>query len=147
MNVERYDDEVKTLFEAAQQQAVMNYHQELSTKHFIVALCGQPDGFFKFLLHNVNADEKAFTAEAKELLKKIPSVKGQDGLTMSMGLARVLGKSEQAAGQGEINIGHLLGAIVEDGDGDVVSLCKKFGLTKKVVEFFIFAICRRASRG
>ncbi len=134
MNVERYDDEVKTLFEAAQQQAVMNYHQELSTKHFIVALCGQPDGFFKFLLHNIKADEKAFTADAKELLKKIPSVKGQDGLAMSMGLARVLGKAEQAAGQGEINVGYLLGAIVEDGDSEVVSLCKKYGMTKKIVE-------------
>ncbi|MEA5091666.1 Chaperone protein ClpB [bioreactor metagenome] len=133
MNVERYDDEVKTLFEAAQQQAVMNYHQELSTKHFIVALCGQADGFFKFLLTNVKADEKAFAADAKELLKKIPSVKGQDGLTMSMGLARALGKAEQDAGQGEINIGHLLGAIVEDGDSEVVALCKKYGLTKKVV--------------
>lgn len=133
MNVERYDDEVKTLFEAAQQQAVMNYHQELSTKHFLVALCGQPDGFFKFLLTNIKADEKAFVADAKELLKKIPSVKGQDGLTMSMGLARALGKAEQDAGQGEINIGHLLGAIVEDGDSEVVALCKKYGLTKKVV--------------
>jgi len=134
MNVERYDDEVKTLFEAAQQQAVMNYHQELSTKHFLVALCGQPDGFFKFLLTNIKADEKAFTAEAKDLLRKIPSVKGQDGLTMSMGLARVLGKAEQDAGQGEINIEHLLGAIVEDGDSEVVSLCKKYGLTKKIVK-------------
>ena len=112
----------------------MNYHQELSTKHFIVALCGQPDGFFKFLLHNIKADEKAFTADAKELLKKIPSVKGQDGLAMSMGLARVLGKAEQAAGQGEINVGYLLGAIVEDGDSEVVSLCKKYGMTKKIVE-------------
>lgn len=134
MNVERYDEEVKTLFEAAQQQAVMNYHQELSTKHFIVALCGQPDGFFKFLLQNIKANEKEFTADAKALLKKIPSVKGQDGLTMSMGLARVLGKAEQNAGQGEINIGHLLGAIVEDGDSEVVALCKKYGLTKKIVE-------------
>ena len=134
MNVERYDDEVKTLFEAAQQQAVMNYHQELSTKLFLVALCGQPDGFFKFLLTNIKADEKAFTAEAKDLLRKIPSVKGQDGLTMSMGLVRVLGKAEQDAGQGEINIEHLLGAIVEDGDSEVVSLCKKYGLTKKIVK-------------
>ena len=30
---ERYSEEVKAILEAAQQQAVMNYHQELTTAH------------------------------------------------------------------------------------------------------------------
>ena len=38
MKEERYSDEVKTLLEAAQQQAVMNYNQELSTVHLLSSL-------------------------------------------------------------------------------------------------------------
>lgn len=34
---ERYSEEVKA---TAQQQAVMNYHQELTTAHVLAALCG-----------------------------------------------------------------------------------------------------------
>ena len=34
---ERYSEEVKAILEAAQQQAVMNYHQELTTAHILAA--------------------------------------------------------------------------------------------------------------
>lgn len=133
MKEERYSDEVKTLLEAAQQQAVMNYNQELSTVHLLASLCGQ-EGFFKFLLQSLKIDEKAFTQEAKDLLPKIPQVKGQDALRMSMGLARVFGLAEKDAGENEINIANLVGALVEDGDSDVVTLCKKYGIDKKKVK-------------
>ena len=133
MKEERYSDEVKTLLEAAQQQAVMNYNQELSTVHLLASLCGQ-EGFFKFLLQSLKIDEKAFTQETKDLLRKIPQVKGQDALRMSMGLARVFGLAEKEAGENEINIANLVGALVEDGDSDVVALCKKYGIDKKKVK-------------
>ena len=133
MKEERYSDEVKTLLEAAQQQAVMNYNQELSTVHLLASLCGQ-EGFFKFLLQSLKIDEKAFTQETKDLLRKIPQVKGQDALRMSMGLARVFGLAEKDAGENEINIANLVGALVEDGDSDVVALCKKYGIDKKKVK-------------
>lgn len=133
MKEERYSDEVKTLLEAAQQQAVMNYNQELSTVHLLASLCGQ-EGFFKFLLQSLKIDEKAFTQEAKDLLRKIPQVKGQDALRMSTGLARVFGLAEKDAGENEINIANLVGALVEDGDSDVVALCKKYGIDKKKVK-------------
>jgi len=133
MKEERYSDEVKTLLEAAQQQAVMNYNQELSTVHLLTSLCGQ-EGFFKFLLQSLKIDERAFTQEAKDLLRKIPQVKGQDALRMSMGLARVFGLAEKDADENEINIANLVGALVEDGDSDVVALCKKYGIDKKKVK-------------
>ena len=133
MKEERYSDEVKTLLEAAQQQAVMNYNQELSTVHLLASLCGQ-EGFFKFLLQSLKIDEKAFTQEAKDLLRKIPQVNGQDALRMSTGLARVFGLAEKDAGENEINIANLVGALVEDGDSDVVALCKKYGIDKKKVK-------------
>ena len=73
---ERYSEEVKSILEAAQQQAVINYNQELTCAHLLVALAGS-EGFFPFLLKNAGADAGTFTAEAKRLVQKIPSVKGQ----------------------------------------------------------------------
>ena len=64
---ERYSEEVKSILEAAQQQAVMNYQQELSCAHILVALSSS-EGFFRFLLANVKADERNFAQEAKALM-------------------------------------------------------------------------------
>ena len=129
---ERYSEEVKAILEAAQQQAVMNYHQELTTAHVLAALCGS-DGFFKYLLQSLHIDENAFSKDAKALVQKIPGVKGQDRqLMMGTGFARVmaiLGQSKE-----EIGIGQLVAAMASDGDSDVVSLSRKYGIDKKKVE-------------
>lgn len=131
---ERYSEEVKSILEAAQQQAVMNYQQELSCAHILVALSSS-EGFFRFLLANVKADERNFAQDAKALMQRIPSVKGQDRqLVMSTALARVLGLAAQAAGQGEVNVGNLVAALAGDGDSETVSLLKKYGIDKKKVE-------------
>lgn len=129
---ERYSEEVKAILEAAQQQAVMNYHQELTTAHVLAALCGS-DGFFKYLLQSLHIDENAFSKDAKALVQKIPGVKGQDRqLMMGTGFTRVmaiLGQSKE-----EIGIGQLVAAMASDGDSDVVSLFRKYGIDKKKVE-------------
>lgn len=141
---ERYSEEVKSILEAAQQQAVINYNQELTCAHLLVALAGS-EGFFLFLLKNAGADVSTFTAEAKRLVKKIPSVKGQDrGLMMSTGAARVLAIAAQNAGQGEVNICHLVGALASDGDSDVTALLKKYGITKNKAEGLYMAYTNSA---
>lgn len=141
---ERYSEEVKSILEAAQQQAVINYNQELTCAHLLVALAGS-EGFFPFLLKNAGADAGTFTAEAKRLVQKIPSVKGQDrGLMMSTGAARVLAISAQNAGQGEVNICHLVGALASDGDSDVTALLKKYGITKNKAEGLYMAYTNSA---
>lgn len=141
---ERYSEEVKSILEAAQQQAVINYNQELTCAHLLVALAGS-EGFFPFLLKNAGADAGNFTAEAKRLVQKIPSVKGQDrGLMMSTGAARVLAIAAQNAGQGEVNICHLVGALASDGDSDVTALLKKYGITKNKAEGLYMAYTNSA---
>ncbi len=130
---ENFSESVKSILEAAQQQAVMNYHQELTTAHVVAALCGS-DGFFKFLLQTLHVNPDAFTAEAKALVQKIPGVKGQDRqLMMGTGFARVMAILSQS-GKSEITLGDLVATIVSDGDNDVVSLFKKYGIDKKKVE-------------
>lgn len=141
---ERYSEEVKSILEAAQQQAVINYNQELTCAHLLVALAGS-EGFFPFLLKNAGADAGTFTVEAKRLVQKIPSVKGQDrGLMMSAGAARVLAIAAQNAGQGEVNICHLVGALASDGDSDVTALLKKYGITKNKAEGLYMAYTNSA---
>ena len=129
---ERYSEEVKAILEAAQQQAVMNYHQELTTAHILAALCGS-DGFFKYLLQSLHVDEDTFAREAKALVQKIPGVKGQDRqLMMGTGFARVVALAGQ--NNEEITIGNLVAAMASDGDSDVVSLFRKYGIDKKKVD-------------
>ena len=141
---ERYSEEVKSILEAAQQQAVINYNQELTCAHILLALAGS-EGFFPFLLKNSGADVAAFTAEAKRLVQKIPAVKGQDrALMMSTGAARVLAIAAQNAGKGEVNICHLVGALASDGDSDVTSLMKKYGITKNKADGLYMAYTNSA---
>ena len=129
---ERYSEEVKNILEAAQQQAVMNYHQELTTMHVLAALCGS-EGFFKFLLQSLQVDEAGFTAEAKALVQKIPSVKGQDRqLMMGTAFARVMAMLNQ--GQEEVTLGKLVAVMASDGDREVVALLRKYGIDRKKVE-------------
>ena len=130
---ENYSEELKSILEAAQQQAVMHYHQELSTAHVLVALCGS-EGFFKYLLQSLHIDEVAFTQDAKALLDKIPGVKGQDRqLMMGTGFARVMAMLNQNA-KGEITVGDMVATMASDGDSDVVSLFRKYGIDKKKAE-------------
>ena len=141
---ERYSEEVKSILEAAQQQAVINYNQELTCAHILLALAGS-EGFFPFLLKNSGADVAAFNAEAKRLVQKIPAVKGQDrALMMSTGAARVLAIAAQNAGQGEVNICHLVGALASDGDSDVTALMKKYGITKNKADGLYMAYTNSA---
>ena len=141
---ERYSEEVKSILEAAQQQAVINYNQELTCAHILLALAGS-EGFFPFLLKNSGADVAAFNAEAKRLVQKIPAVKGQDrALMMSTGAARVLAIAAQNAGQGEVNICHLVGALASDGDSDVIALLKKYGITKNKADGLYMAYTNSA---
>ena len=129
---ERYSEEVKAILEAAQQQAVMNYHQELTTAHILAALCGS-DGFFKYLLQSLHIDEDTFAKDAKALVQKIPGVKGQDRqLMMGTGFARVIALAGKD--NAEITLGSLVAALASDGDSDVVSLFRKYGIDKKKVE-------------
>ena len=66
---ERYSEEVKSILEAAQQQAVINYNQELTCAHLLVALAGS-EGFFPFLLKNAGADAGTFTARPNAFCRK-----------------------------------------------------------------------------
>ena len=130
---ENYSDEVKSIIEAAQQQALMNYNQEVTSAHLLLALCS--DDFFRFLLQTFKVDENTFTNEARALVSRIPSVKGQDRqLLMSSDFARVNGIVLHKAGQGNVTVGHLASALASDGSSEVTALFKKYGIDGNKIE-------------
>jgi ATP-dependent Clp protease ATP-binding subunit ClpB len=137
MQAERFSDEVKSLMEAAQQQAIMNYNQQVGSLHLLSAMNSQPDNFLHFVLKNVHADENQFSTDLDHQLKEIPSVKGTDQLSITTGLARAIALAEKAAGQNEITGAHLLAALCEDGDSEAVSLCRKYGITRSAIRGFV----------
>jgi ATP-dependent Clp protease ATP-binding subunit ClpB len=130
---ENYSEEVKSILEAAQQQAIMNYNQEVTSAHLLAALCSED--FFKFLLQTFKIDENTFSQEARNLVARIPSVKGQDRqLLMSTDFARVNAVMARKAGQGTITVGHLVSALASDGSTDVQALFRKYGLDSAKIE-------------
>ena len=130
---ENYTDEVKAIIEAAQQQALMNYNQEVTSAHLLLALCS--DDFFKFLLQTFKVDENTFAGEARAIVSRIPSVKGQDRqLLMSSDFARVNGIVLRKAGQGNVTVGHLVSALASDGSSEVTALFKKYGIDSNKIE-------------
>ena len=130
---ENYTEEVKGILEAAQQQAMMNYNQEVTSAHLLLALCG--GDFFKFLLQTFKVNPETFTNEAQELVNRVPSVKGQDRqLMMSTDYGRVLAVIGRKAGKGNVTVGHLASALASDGSAEVTGLFRKYGLDSQKIE-------------
>ena len=131
---ENFSEEVKSILEAAQQQAVMNYNQELTTAHVLVAACEKSE-FLKYLLENLKINTSEFTNKARNIMKRLPSVKGQDRqLMMGTGFARVMALLQQKAGGQEITCGQLISVLASDGDKEVAELFKAYGLNSSKIE-------------
>ena len=133
MEQEKYTQRVLNTLQAAQQNAALHYHQEITSLHVLLALAQEPEGLLETIFQEANVDLGMLKERVEQELRKIPSVKGQDRLSMSVELSRVIGKSEQLAKSMKddyISTEHLLLAIVEDGSDEVRDICRAFGLTK-----------------
>lgn len=133
MEQEKYTQRVLNTLQAAQQNAALHYHQEITSLHVLLALAKEPEGLLETIFQEANVDLGMLKERVEQELRKIPSVKGQDRLSMSVELSRVIGKSEQLANSMKddyISTEHLLLAIVEDGSDGARDICRAFGLTK-----------------
>ena len=54
MQPERFSEEVKSLLEASQQQAVMNYNQEVGTVQLLSAMMSEPHSFLHYVLKSLH---------------------------------------------------------------------------------------------
>ena len=97
MGEEKYTQRVMTALQAAQQTAALHYHQEITSAHVLLALVQEPEGLLDTIFQEAKVDLPMLKVRLEQLLKKIPSVKGQDRLSMSVDMARVLGKAAKLA--------------------------------------------------
>ena len=133
MEQEKYTQRVLNTLQRAQQNAALHYHQEITSLHVLLALVQEPEGLLETIFQEAGADLGMLQQRLEQQLRKIPSVKGQDRLTMSVELGRVMAKSEQLAksmNDEYISTEHLLLAIAEDGGEEVRGICRDFGLSK-----------------
>ena len=89
------------------------------------------------IFEEAKTDTNLLANRLEQELRKIPSVKGQDRLSMSIELGRVMGKAELLAKSMKddyISTEHLLLAIVQEGGDEVRQICRDFNLNKAGIE-------------
>jgi ATP-dependent Clp protease ATP-binding subunit ClpB len=140
MGQEKYTQKVMAALQTAQQSAALHYHQEITAAHLLLAFVKEPEGLLDTIFEECQTDKTMLKVRLEQVLKKIPGVKGQDRLSMSMEMVRVLGRAEKLAQDMKddyISTEHLLLALVEDGGDDIVRMCSEFGLTKSKIQSII----------
>ena len=137
MGAEKYTQKTLEALQTAQQTAALHYHQEITSVHLLLALVKEPEGLLATIFEEAQTDLAMLRARLEQLLRKIPSVKGQDRLTMGVDMARVMAKAEAEAARMKddfVSTEHLLIGVISDGSDEVKAACREFGLTKGKVE-------------
>lgn len=137
MAEEKYTAKAMAALQASQQIAAMKYHQEFNSLHLLAALAREPEGLLATIFEECKTDLPMLKVRLEQELNKIPSVKGQDRLSMGVDLARVIGKAKEysASMRDEyISTEHLLLALVTDGSSEVQKIAKDFNLSKSKID-------------
>lgn len=140
MAEEKYTQKVLTALQSAQQNAAMHYHQEITSAHLLLALVKEPEGLLSTIFDECQTDLPMLKVRLEQILNKIPAVKGQDRLSMSVEMARVLGRARQIADSMKddyISTEHLILAIIDDADDEVKKTCKEFNLSSSKIKSII----------
>ncbi len=137
MGEEKYTQKTLTALQTAQQTAALHYHQEVTSAHLLLALIKEPEGLLNTIFEESGADLPLMRAKLEQLLNKIPSVRGQERLSMGVDMARVMAKADEftrVMKDDFISTEHLLLGIVSDGSSEVQEICRQFGLTKSKIQ-------------
>lgn len=134
---EKFTTKASQAIQAAQQLAAMKYHQEFNSLHLMLALAKEPEGLMLTIFTDCQTDLPMLKVRLEAELNKIPSVKGQERLSMGVDLARVIGKANEYSKSMQdsyISTEHLLLALVADGSAEVQAIAKEFKLTKSKID-------------
>ena len=137
MGQEKYTAKMLAALQEAQQMAAMRYQQEITSTHVLLALAKEPEGLLATIFEDCQTDLPMLKARLEKELSKLPSVKGQDRLSMGMDMVRVLGRAETYANAMKddyMSTEHLLLALVTDGSETVQAIAREFKLTKSAIQ-------------
>ena len=132
MNYEKFTIKAQEALQEASSIASKNDHSEITTLHMLISLLQQKDGIVSPIVENIGVNVSQLTKKAQEELKAIPKVTGNNQLTLSSMLAKVLSKAENemAALKDEyLSCEHILLALSENQD-TAGNLLSKSGITK-----------------
>ena len=136
MNQDNYTSKTLAALQAAQQTAVLKYHQEITSAHALLALVKNAEGLILDIFTECGTNLPNLQKKLDVILSKIPAVKGQDRLSMGMDMVRVLAKAEEyqkAFADDFVSTEHLLLALVTDGSEEVKDAANSEKLTKSSV--------------
>ena len=94
MNYEKFTIKAQEALQEASSIASKNDHSEITTLHMLISLLQQQDGIVSPIVENIGVNVSQLTKKAQEELKAIPKVTGNNQLTLSSMLAKVLSKAE-----------------------------------------------------
>ena len=137
MGQEKYTAKTLAALQEAQQMAAMRYQQEITSTHVLLALAKEPEGLLATIFEDCQTDLPMLKARLEKELSKLPSVKGQDRLSMGMDMVRVLGRAETYANAMKddyMSTEHLLLALVTDGSETMQAIAREFKLTKSAIQ-------------
>ena len=137
MGQEKYTAKTLAALQEAQQMAAMRYQQEITSTHVLLALAKEPEGLLATIFEDCQTDLPMLKARLEKGLSKLPSVKGQDRLSMGMDMVRVLGRAETYANAMKddyMSTEHLLLALVTDGSETMQAIAREFKLTKSAIQ-------------
>jgi len=141
MRIDKFTTKFQEALADAQSLALGNDHAYIEPAHLLVAMLKQVDGP-KALLQRAGVNTAGLLAQAESAVKKLPTVTGQDQVTVGRDMVSLLQASEkEAIKRGDQFVaGELFLLALADSKLDIGNLARTNGLTRKSLESAIEAV-------
>ncbi|MDU2065355.1 MAG: ATP-dependent chaperone ClpB [Sporomusaceae bacterium] len=132
MAQENYTDEGLALIQETQQITALAHHQEVTTRHLLLALVKAEPEWLDYVLKSLAVKKRDLVRGAERLVGQIPAVRGaESALRLGTDMVRVSAKAQQLAQsfhEDQIAPTHLFLALLTEGEQEVIALCRSLGL-------------------
>ncbi len=121
----------------ALEQAQRNSNQEVDVEHLLLALLDAEDGIVYPLLQKLGVSISGLKTDAESLLLRKPKVDGSNlGENLSQRLRKLLDQAKKEADflkDEYLSVEHLLLAIADDKNNDLMAVLRKYGINKPAI--------------
>ncbi len=141
MRLDKLTTKFQEALSEAQSLALAQDHAYIEPVHLLAAMLRQDDGP-RALLQRAGVNVPALLAGAEAAVQRLPTVQGQEQVTVGRDLVGLLQVAEkEAMKRGDQYVaGELFLWAIADGKGDAGKLAKEHGLTRKSLEAAIDAV-------
>ncbi len=141
MRLDKLTTKFQEALSEAQSLALAQDHAYIEPVHLLAAMLRQDDGP-RALLQRAGVNVPALLAGAEAAVQRLPTVQGQEQVTVGRDLVGLLQVAEkEAMKRGDQYVaGELFLWAIADGKGDAGKLAKEHGLTRKSLEAAIEAV-------